>query len=127
MDSLAILSMWDPGILTYFLSLLPFIFVGLSLKDWNASKLPTINNKRRFEFSDQRVKQSFVLNARKLLRQGLEKFGGKPFRMLTDHGPTIILSPEYAEEIRNIPELNHVQAIAKVNFRILIMTLFRLA
>ena len=94
------------------------IFLGFILftllRGSSGSQLPIINNKGRFEFSDKRIKQNFVLNGRRLLLEGLNKFNGKPFRMLTDFGPAIILPPEYAHEIRNIASLNHAQAIAKV-------------
>lgn len=125
MDGFMMLS--DPQglrVLTYILlSLLPFVFFYLTGNP-KASKLPTINNKRLFEFSDRRLKQDFARNARQLLRQGLEKYGGKPFKILTDHGTTIILPPEYTQEIRNSPHLNHVQAIAKVRFSPLTLASF---
>jgi len=84
------------------------------LRSSGRSQLPTINNKGRFEFSNKRIKKNFVLNGRRLLLEGLKKFNGKPFRMLTDFGPAIILPPEYANELRNIESLNHARAIAKV-------------
>ncbi|EXJ89073.1 hypothetical protein A1O3_02137 [Capronia epimyces CBS 606.96] len=82
------------------------------------SRLPTMNDKGFLEFSNSRVKRNFVINGRRLLREGLKKFPGRPFRILTDSGPFIILPPEYANEVRNISSLNHAQAIAKfVNAR----------
>jgi hypothetical protein len=92
---------------------LGFILITL-LRGSSGSSLPTINDKGRFEFSDKRIKKNFVFNGRRLLLEGLKKFKGKPFRMLTDFGPAIILPPDYAQEIRNIESLNHAQAIAKV-------------
>jgi hypothetical protein len=86
------------------------------LRSANGTKLPTINDKGLFEFSDKRIKQNFVLNGRRLLVEGLKKFNGKPFRILTDFGPTTVLSPEYAQEIRNDGNLNHAQFVAKVGW-----------
>jgi hypothetical protein len=96
-----------------FLSLVPFALF-YALRSSNGSKLPIINDKRLFEFSDKRTKQNFVLNGRRLLREGLKTFGGKPFKILTDFGYATILPPEYANEVRSIDSLSHVRAIAKV-------------
>jgi len=98
-----------------------YLFLGLVLftifrllESPKGSKLPTINDRGLLELTDKRVKQNFVLNGGQLLREGLEKFNGRPFKILTDRGPTIILSPQYTEEIRNNASLSHAKAIAKV-------------
>ncbi|KAJ5605308.1 hypothetical protein N7510_010462 [Penicillium lagena] len=75
---------------------------------------PTINDRKAFEFSDERAKRNFVINGRRLLREGLAKYGGKPFRILTDSGYTVILSPAFAQETRNLSDVSHVKAIAKM-------------
>jgi hypothetical protein len=93
--------------------LVPFALF-YALRSSNGSKLPIINDKRLREFSDKRTKQNFVLNGRRLLREGLKTFGSKPFKILTDFGYATILPPEYANEVRNIDSLSHVRAIAKV-------------
>ncbi|KAL6231982.1 hypothetical protein BDW75DRAFT_233165 [Aspergillus navahoensis] len=78
------------------------------------SHIPIINGKGRLEFSSKRIKDDFVVNGRRLLREGLERWGGKPFRVFTDFGPLVILAPEYAHELRIHENLNHVKAIAKI-------------
>ncbi|ETS81536.1 hypothetical protein PFICI_06538 [Pestalotiopsis fici W106-1] len=80
----------------------------------SSSAFPTINGRRPFELSDARVKKNFIINGRQLLRNGLEKFNGKPFRILTDHGSTLIFSPAYTQELRNLDNLSHVRAIAQI-------------
>lgn len=75
---------------------------------------PTLNERRPFELSDARLKKNFIINGRRLLREGLEKFQGGPFRILTDHGPTLIFPPSYTQELRNLDNLSHVLAIAQV-------------
>lgn len=100
---------------------LAWLFLGLvqfalfyALRASNGSKLPIINDKRLFEFSDKRTKENFALNGHRLLREGLKKFNGKPFKVLTDFGYTTVLPPEYANEVRNIDNLDHVKSQAKV-------------
>lgn len=75
---------------------------------------PTLNDRRPFELSDARVKKNFIVKGRQLLREGIDKFKGKPFRILTDHGPTLIFPPSYTQELRNLDGLSHVRAIAQV-------------
>ncbi|KAI9836022.1 MAG: hypothetical protein M1819_001633 [Sarea resinae] len=113
-DLLSLFQRWSlPVLICLVLGLILFTLVN-SMRDTNASKLPTINSKGIWEFSDKRVKQNHVRNGRQLLREGLKRFNGSPFRMLTESGPITILPPEYAHEIRNIPSLDHTAAIAKM-------------
>lgn len=104
---------WHFTIVAVFLGSILFSLLYI-LKGSSERKIPTINDKRAFEFSNERIKKNFALNGRQLLQEGLRKFSGKPFRILTDSGPIIILSPEYVHELRNDGNLNHAQAIAKV-------------
>lgn len=76
---------------------------------------PLINPRGTFEFTQGRVKQHFVRNGRQLLEKGIAKYHGRPFRIMTDHGMMTVVHPKYTEELRNIPELNHARAIAKVS------------
>jgi hypothetical protein len=76
---------------------------------------PTLNDKNFLEFSDKRVKTNFVINGRKLLRDGLKRFKNQPFRVLTDHGPTLIFPPCFAQELRNMENLSHVKAVGSVS------------
>lgn len=95
---------------------LVFLTLFYVLRASSGSNLPIINDKSYFELSNKRSKQNFIQNGRRLLREGLNKFGGKPFKILTDFGYATVLPPEYANEVRNIDSLSHVRAIAKVCF-----------
>ncbi|KAH6655942.1 cytochrome P450 [Truncatella angustata] len=91
-----------------------FLVVFFYRNDPTRALYPTLNDRGPFEFSDVRSKKNFVLRGRQLLREGLDKFGGRPFRILTDHGPTVILPPSYIQELRNLDNLSHVRAIAQI-------------
>lgn len=41
-------------------------------------------------------------------------FPGKPFRMLTDMGPLIVLPPQLGNEIRNSPEVSFAETLQQV-------------
>lgn len=90
--------------------------VVFALSQLRPSRFPTINGKRPFEYSDQRVKQNYSKHAHELLQEGLTKYPGKPFRMIVDYGYVLIFPPEYAQELRNIEDLSHVTAIAQVGW-----------
>ena len=79
---------------------------------------PLVNPRGAFEFTQGKVKQDFVRNGLQLLLKGLEKYNGRPFRVMTDHGIMTVLHPKYTHELRNIPELNHAKAIAKVSYSV---------
>lgn len=97
------------------LGLVPFAFY-YALQASRGTKLPILNSKTLFEFSDKRIKENFANNGRRILREGLKKFPGKPFKVLTDFGYATVLPPEYVNEVRNIDAMSHVRAIAKVYF-----------
>jgi len=92
------------------LSLLLFAFY----RHYETHKLPVINGPRLFEFSDKRMKQEYTIRGRQLLREGLQKFGGRPFNMMTDHGYETIFGPQYIDELRNLEDVSHARAIAKM-------------
>ncbi|KAK9413738.1 putative Cytochrome P450 [Seiridium unicorne] len=90
------------------------LFAVFFTSDPTRGKYPTLNDWRPFELSSTRVKKNFIANGRRLLRQGLKDFHGKPFRIITDHGPVLILPPSYTQELRNIDDLSHVRAISDI-------------
>ncbi|KAF5664267.1 hypothetical protein FHETE_7149 [Fusarium heterosporum] len=91
------------------------IVVGLTIWYFSGdrSQYPLINPRGAFQFTHGKVKQHFIRNGRQLLDSGLEKYNGRPFRVMTDHGMMTVLHPKYTDELRNIPQLNHARAIAK--------------
>lgn len=88
--------------------------VVVTVNQFRSGEFPSINDKQPFEYSDARVKQNYSKHAHELLLEGLNKYPGKPFRMIADYGYVLIFPPEYAQELRNIEALSHVTAIAQV-------------
>ncbi|CAG7931409.1 unnamed protein product [Penicillium olsonii] len=78
---------------------LALIFISLLLKA-RQKKLPLLNGRRHNEFTLSNAKSRFLFNAEELIRSGLTKTR-KAFRICTDVGTHIMVSPEYANEIRN--------------------------
>lgn len=79
-----------------------------------ASKLPTLNPKGAFEFSDRRVKVRFQRDASKLLRSWFAKNPSKPVVINGDMGPLTVLPPTMANEIRNDRRLGFVEVAQEV-------------
>lgn len=65
------------------------------------TNVPLINPRRRFEFSDYRIKQEFVHNAIPMVEKGFAATGNKPFRVLADNGEITVLPPDVANEIKS--------------------------
>ncbi|KAL4751799.1 hypothetical protein BDW72DRAFT_202855 [Aspergillus terricola var. indicus] len=85
-------------------ALLGFLVI-LTWRWMTKSAIPTINS----YFGDitlKRAHSEFKLNARGLIRQGIEKYNG-PFRIITTLGSRIILPASYAEWLKGCPDLNH--------------------
>ncbi|BCS23009.1 cytochrome P450 [Aspergillus puulaauensis] len=74
----------------------------------NPQIYPLVNGKRRFGFRAVHAQRRFLSNARGLIQQGLAQW--PVFRILTDNGYKLVLSPKYANEIRSHEDLNFVKA-----------------
>ncbi|KAK5999317.1 hypothetical protein QM012_005592 [Aureobasidium pullulans] len=87
------------------------------LWQYRDSSLPLVNPNRWLEFTTQRVRAEWMKNAKALIGSGIRKFSNKPFNiMAADVGLTTILPPEYADEIRNNPNLSFVEFMAHLFF-----------
>ncbi|KAI9147350.1 Cytochrome P450 monooxygenase adrA [Paramyrothecium foliicola] len=69
------------------------------------SELPLINGRKPWAFSVKAEEVNFKQNAKALIEYGF-KTAGKAFRLQTDNGVHVVLSAEYADSIRNHPNLS---------------------
>ncbi|CAI7635633.1 unnamed protein product [Penicillium bialowiezense] len=77
-----------------------------------SSKLPIINKQSFFELGQISSKKGYVSGAANLIKDGFTK-SAKGFRLVTDNGCQIVLSPKYLEEIRQHPDLSRDKASAR--------------
>ncbi|OJJ00726.1 hypothetical protein ASPVEDRAFT_190002 [Aspergillus versicolor CBS 583.65] len=84
------------------------VLLGLVYSFRNPQAYPLVNGKRRFEFRAVHAQGRFLSNARGLIQRGLAQW--PVFRILTDNGYKLVLSPKYANEIRSREDLNFVKA-----------------
>nr|BAW27598.1 citreohybridonol synthase [Aspergillus stellatus] len=77
-----------------------------------ASNLPIVNEKSILQLGQLSSRKSYVAGAADLLKQGFAK-SAKGFRLITDNGCQIVISPKYLEEIRQHPDLSRDKASAR--------------
>ena len=103
-----------PNIVVYTTTALPVLLL-YSLSSPKATHLPLINPKKPFELTTDRVKKEWLAKAKDIIRKGVQQFPGKPFNVIAaDVGLTTVLPSEYADEIRNSPDLSFVGFMAHV-------------
>jgi hypothetical protein len=57
---------------------------------------------------------TWLWHGKKAITEGLKRFSGRPFQVVTGTGPKIVLPNNFANEIRNNPALDFDKAFAKV-------------
>ncbi|KAL7950689.1 cytochrome P450 [Trichoderma barbatum] len=71
----------------------------------------------RWELTRNRINKEWLAKAKDIIMQGVESFPGKPFNMMAaDVGMTTVVPPEFANEIRNNPNLSFVEFMAHLFF-----------
>lgn len=79
-----------------------------------ASKLPVVNPKGTFEFSNTRTKALWMKDGSKMIREWFAKNPNKPVLANGDMGPIIVLPPSMIQEIRNDPRLGFSEVTQEV-------------
>ncbi|KAI0889645.1 cytochrome P450 [Annulohypoxylon maeteangense] len=72
--------------------------------DKTVKALPSINT--RGLFSSTVARKTFTASAESFLNEAKEKHPRKPWRVMTDLGERVVLTPELMEEIRNEPNMS---------------------
>ncbi|KAI1445333.1 cytochrome P450 [Annulohypoxylon stygium] len=73
--------------------------------------LPYINTTGLF--SSTNARRAWFASAGNLLDEAKEKYPHKPWRVMTDLGERVVLTPELMEEIRNDPKLSFKEGLAE--------------
>ncbi|RGP62351.1 putative cytochrome p450 monooxygenase lova [Fusarium sporotrichioides] len=88
------------------ITLFSFFILKYSLLDGSGKKYPFINPKKPFEFSNQRVVQDFIENAKDILTKGRSLYKGKPYKAHTDLGDVLVIPPEYVDTLKSERKLD---------------------
>ncbi|KAJ5815883.1 hypothetical protein N7447_008116 [Penicillium robsamsonii] len=102
MDNVSLGFNWVWPVAISFLGLLTLFFV--SPRPF-PSTLTVINGGRPWDIFRTTAKKRFRSDAARLLKNGFEK-SPDAFRILTDNGPLLVLSPQYAREVRGDDRLS---------------------
>ncbi|PKY03130.1 cytochrome P450 [Aspergillus campestris IBT 28561] len=68
-----------------------------------------------WRLSNTKAKQQFVSSAKEIIASGFGQ-GKRVFQMMFDHMPTVVLHPQFVDEVKNHPDLNTTEAIKKMFF-----------
>lgn len=83
---------------------------------YNNEKYPLLNPKAPWEFSTDATKLRFHADSAALIREGANKYPGKPFRVLTlEYDEVLVLPSRYANEIKNDKRFNFSSLELKVS------------
>lgn len=81
-----------------------FLATVLVHRIWNQNKFklpPLINPGKLFDLTGADVKKDFVQRSNELIEEASKTFGEKPYTVMSDTGPVIMLAPKHVDEIRN--------------------------
>ncbi|KAH7012014.1 P450 monooxygenase [Macrophomina phaseolina] len=67
-------------------------------------------NKEKGDWFNSKAKNRIINESNKIMKEAHKKYNGKPFQIIGELGPTIILPPHMAHEIRNMNGLSFKQA-----------------
>ncbi|KAF2129172.1 cytochrome P450 [Dothidotthia symphoricarpi CBS 119687] len=79
--------------------------------DSSVGSLPLVNEPGFLSLFSLKAKWKFIHASKDLVEEGQKLYPNKPFRLITDWGKVLMLTPKYAQEIRNDPHLSFTKAI----------------
>lgn len=77
---------------------------------------PFINPPKAYDLTYYRSKMQAVTGTEGLMSEALDKFGDKPYSIVTLGGPVMVLPAKFADEIRNDPRLSFTKSAEQVRF-----------
>ncbi|KAL3607915.1 hypothetical protein FPOAC2_02905 [Fusarium poae] len=86
-----------------------FFVLKYSFFDNSGTKYPYINPKKPFEFSNQRVVQDFIENAKEILVKGRSLYKDTPYKAHTDLGDVLVIPPEFIDALKSERKLDFTE------------------
>ncbi|KAI1260659.1 cytochrome P450 [Xylariaceae sp. FL1019] len=74
-----------------------------------------VNPRKWFELTDAKATKKFLIHARDYLQVSHKTTPNRPFRVIADVGDTLVLPNSYADEVRNIKDLDN-DAVSRKDF-----------
>jgi hypothetical protein len=92
-----------------------FFVLKYSFFDNSGTKYPYINPKKPFEFSNQRVVQDFIENAKEILVKGRSLYKDTPYKAHTDLGDVLVIPPEFIDALKSERKLDFTEVAKDVS------------
>ncbi|KAK1983700.1 cytochrome P450 [Colletotrichum cereale] len=92
--------------LPYLIVAFLFVILAVTIGSENDSKIPEMNPPKPFEFTNRRLLAEFLQQSRDLMVSAKALFGRDPYKIYTEWGSSVVLAPEFMDELRNDPRLN---------------------
>ncbi|KAI0164152.1 putative cytochrome P450 monooxygenase [Xylariaceae sp. FL1272] len=86
-----------------------------SIWNWTRDDYVVINRRKWFELTDANATKRFLVHARAYLQTSHKTTPNKPFRVIADVGDTLVLPNSYADEVRNLRDLDN-DAVSRKDF-----------
>ncbi|CAH0014500.1 unnamed protein product [Clonostachys rhizophaga] len=77
------------------------------------SKIPLLNPPKGFDLTNWDARKNFGWRSGELMQEGLTKYKGQMFKVMTESGEITIFPSALANDIRNEPNLSFMKAIAE--------------
>ncbi|KAF1962456.1 cytochrome P450 [Byssothecium circinans] len=84
----------------------------ISAKDTGLKSLPMVNKPILGSFFSILAQWRFIYHSKGIIEEGQKEHPNKPFRLWTDWGEVLMLTPQYAHNIRNDSRLSFTKAVS---------------
>ncbi|CAG9954383.1 unnamed protein product [Clonostachys rosea f. rosea IK726] len=84
-----------------------------AIRGIKTSKIPLLNPPKGFDLTNWDARKNFGRRSGELMQEGLTKYKGQMFKVMTESGEITIVPSALANDIRNEPNLSFMKAIAE--------------
>lgn len=91
---------------SYIVPLLLFIILFYGINKQSTLEAPIINPKKRMELTTMSTVNRFMTGSREVMTMGGSMYPDKPYKVYTDWGESLVLPPEFVNELKSHPDLD---------------------
>lgn len=100
---------------SYIVPLFCFVILLYGINKKSTPAAPLIGPKRRMELSTLNSVNRFMEGSREVMTKGRSMYPDKPYRVYTDWGETLVLPPEFLDELKSHPDLDFLKVAQDVS------------
>lgn len=91
---------------SYIVPLLLFIILFYGINKQSTLAAPIINPKKGMELTTLSTVNRFMAGSREVMTKGRSMYPDKPYKVYTDWGESLVLPPEFMNEVKSHPDLD---------------------